>query len=176
MSICTIRSAGVDEILFYLRRIPVGGVLAFLGVGFLWFLSASPGATAFVPSVTGIPIQQANEVAAAHSFALKIVVRAGGGRAGTVVEQSPEPGTALPHDEPITAVVTKGVTQVRLPVVKGKAVEDVRGALQAAGVKPGIVTFRKDATVPPDHVITTDPAPGSFVDVGSTIEIIASAP
>ncbi len=166
----------MDEILYYLKRVPIGGVLAFLGVALLWFLSASPNATAFVPKVTGMPIQQANGVALAHSFALRIVVRAGGGRAGTVVEQHPQPGTPLSKDEPITAVVTKGVPQVRLPVVKGKAVEDVRGALQAAGVKPGTVVFRRDATVAPDHVITTEPAPGSFVDVGSTVEIIASSP
>jgi len=166
----------VDEILFYLKRIPVGGVLAFLGVGLLWFLSASPGATAFVPSITGVPIQQANAVAAQHSFALRIVVRAGGGRAGTVVEQDPKPHVPLAKDRTITAVVTKGVPQVRLPVVRGKAVEDVRGALQAAGVTPGTVIFQRDATVPPDHVITTRPAPGSYVDVGATIEIVASSP
>jgi serine/threonine-protein kinase len=166
----------VDEILYYLKRVPIGGVLAFLGVVLLWFLSASPNATAFAPSITGMPIQQANDVAQHHSFALKIVVRAGGGRAGTVVDQLPKPGTALSKDEPITAIVTKGVPQVRLPVVKGKAVEDVRGTLKAAGVKPGTVVFRQDATVAPDHVITTLPPPGSFVDVGSTIEIIASSP
>lgn len=166
----------MDEILFYLRRVPIGGVVAFLGVGLLWFLSAAPGATAFVPKVTGVPVQQANDIAAKHSFALRIVVRAGGGRAGTVVRQDPEPGKTLSKDEPITVVVTKGVPQVRLPVVKGKAVEDVRGALQAAGVKPGTVTFRRDTSVEPDHVITTNPPPGSFVDVGATIEIIASSP
>jgi len=166
----------VDEILYYLRRVPVGGVLAFLAVGSLWFLSASPNATAFVPAITGLPIQQANAVAAKDSFALRILVRAGGGRAGTVVRQEPKPGIALSKDEPITVVVTKGVTQVRLPIVRGKAVEDVRGALQAAGVKPGIVAFRRDATVAPDHVITTKPGPGSYVDVGATIEIIASSP
>lgn len=166
----------MDEILYFLKRVPVGGVLAFLGVGLLWFLSASPGATAFVPSITGVPIQQANAVAAQHSFALKIVVQAGGGRAGTVVRQDPAPGEPLAKDQPITAVVTKGVPQVRLPIVKGKAVEDVRGALQAAGVMPGTVVFQRDATIPPDHVITTRPAPGSYVDVGATIEIVASSP
>jgi eukaryotic-like serine/threonine-protein kinase len=173
---CTIRSAAVDEILYYAKRIPIGGVLAFLAVALLWFLSASPGATAFAPAITGMPVQQANEVAAQHAFALRIVVRAGGGRAGTVVDQQPKPGTPLSKDEPITAVVTKGVPQVRLPVVRGKAVEDVRGALQAAGVKPGTVVFERDATVAPDHVITTKPGPGNYVDVGSTVEIIASSP
>jgi serine/threonine-protein kinase len=176
MCVCTIRSAGVDEIAYYAKRIPVGGVLAFLGVALLWFLSASPGATAFTPAITGMPVQQADHIAARHSFALRIVVRAGGGRAGTVVDQQPKPGTPLSKDDPITAVVTKGVPQVRLPVVRGKAVEDVRGALQAAGLKPGTVVFERDATVTPDHVITTEPAPGSYVDVGSSVEIIASSP
>jgi beta-lactam-binding protein with PASTA domain len=166
----------VDEILFYLKRIPVGGVLAAVFVFMLWFLSGSPAASAFVPEIEGHSISDANTIAAKHSFALRFVVRPGGGRAGTVVRQDPEPGTPLQKNVPITAVVTKGVPQVRLPDIKGKSVDDVRHALQAARVTPGVVTYKRDPDVPPDKVITTKPAPGTYVDVGSSVEIIASAP
>ncbi len=166
----------MDEILWYVKRIPVGGVVAALFVFLIWFLSGSPSATKFVPEVEGHPIQEAVSIAAQHSFALHFVVRPGGGRAGTVVAQDPKPGTALAKNVPITAVVTKGVTQVRLPDIKGKAVDDVRHALQAAHVTPGVVTYKRDSRVAPDHVITTKPAPGTYVDVGSSVEIVASAP
>jgi beta-lactam-binding protein with PASTA domain len=166
----------VDEILWYLKRVPVGGVLAAIVVFFLWFLSASPNAAHFVPEVQGHQVQEAVSIAAQHSFALRFVVRKGGGRAGTVVTQDPKPGTALAKNVPITAVVTEGVTQVKLPDIKGKTVDDVRHALQAAHVTPGVVTYKRDSKVAPDHVITTKPAPGTYVDVGSSVEIIASAP
>lgn len=166
----------MDEILWYLKCVPVGGVIAVVSIFLLWFLSGSPAASAFVPKIEGRSIQDANATAAKHSFALRFIVRPGGGRAGTVVRQDPQPGTPLAKNIPITAVVTKGVAQVRLPDIKGKAVDDVRHALQAAHVTPGVVTYKRDAKVAPDRVITTKPPPGTYVDVGSSVEIIASAP
>ena len=113
----------MDEILWYVKRVPVGGVLAALAVFGLWFLSGSPRATAFVPKLEGLPVREAIDVARRHSFSLRLVVRPGGGRAGTIIEQEPKAGRPLEKNVPITAVVTKGVRQVRLPDITGKNAE-----------------------------------------------------
>ncbi len=80
----------------------------------------------------------------------------------------------------LTVVVTVAINmfggntrQVQVPDVRGKASADAVVVLQNAGFKTSTLQ-KPDSTIPPDHVIGTDPGAGTSVDAGDQITINVS--
>ncbi|MEU8259603.1 Stk1 family PASTA domain-containing Ser/Thr kinase [Micromonospora sp. NPDC048999] len=91
---------------------------------------------------------------------------------GKVVEQSPDPGTALEKGQNVTYQVCNGPNKVKIPPVVGNRYENVKEQLEGLGfiVDPDYV----DDSAPKDQVLGTDPKQGTEVDEASTIKVKVS--
>jgi beta-lactam-binding protein with PASTA domain len=95
--------------------------------------------------------------------------------AGTVVSQSPEPGTWIGRGGRVDLVVSSGPPPVAVPAfAAGRAPGDVHNALLIAGFAVGTDIHRNDERVAAGGFIATAPAAGAKVAPGSTIRIVIS--
>jgi serine/threonine-protein kinase len=163
------------DVLKLLRHIPVGGVVAVAAVAQLWVMSGSPTALDHVPDLVGLRGDVAQRQARASGYLAHFVIRPGPGRAGTVLDQRPDPGTLAGRSSAIDLFVTEGAPQVAVPDVRGMPVHEARQTLIRAGLEPGDVTYRRGTGAESDRVISSDPKGGSVVDAGSKVSIIAAA-
>jgi serine/threonine protein kinase/transcription elongation GreA/GreB family factor len=89
--------------------------------------------------------------------------------AGNVTRTDPPAGTIVDNGTPITVYVSKGREAISVPDVRNKSLDDAKAALDAVGLKPGTETREASPTVAADVVLDTEPASGSSVEVGSTV-------
>jgi beta-lactam-binding protein with PASTA domain len=165
----------MDATLAYLRKIPVGAVIAVLSIAGLWAMSDAPTAPARVPNLVGHPAPSAQKIASADGFGTRVVFVSRGGVAGTVVGQGPEPRAIADRGTQIELAVTKGAQQIKVPDLRNMPADDARYVLRRGRLQPGDVTYERRPGKEPDRVITTRPAPGAVVDVGSTIDLIVAS-
>jgi serine/threonine-protein kinase len=104
-----------------------------------------------------------------------VALRTGPGRAGTVLEQQPEPGDFLARRSAIVLAVSRGARQVGVPDVRGMPVDEARRVLREAELTPGDVIYRRVASGEPNRVISTDPPGGATVDAGTSVAVVAAA-
>lgn len=67
------------------------------------------------------------------------------------------------------------IEQVPVPTIVGQTQEDAIRMLQDARLEFAIAGTEPSAEVPANSVISADPAPGSIVDVGTTVQVILSS-
>ena len=97
-------------------------------------------------------------------------------KAGRVIETSPPEGSTVRKGSTVTLVVSRGREKVAVPDVKGKTREEAERLLRRAGLESA-VTEREDADAEPGTVLEQDPAAGTRIAKGRTIElIVAKAP
>jgi serine/threonine-protein kinase len=91
---------------------------------------------------------------------------------GTVVSTLPEAGGSSRHDVPVKLTISKGVEQVAVDSVVGRAVDDATARLKAKGFA---VTTNPayDEKAPKDQVLSQTPAGGN-ADKGSTVTLVVS--
>ncbi|WP_436063846.1 Stk1 family PASTA domain-containing Ser/Thr kinase [Arthrobacter sp. LjRoot14] len=95
---------------------------------------------------------------------------------GTAIGTVPAAGTAMEPDSKVTLNISDGPSAVKIPDdLPGRTEAAARDVLRQIGLAgaPG-TTMANSATVPTGIVITTKPAPGQTVAVGSTVEIVVS--
>jgi beta-lactam-binding protein with PASTA domain len=95
---------------------------------------------------------------------------------GTAIGTVPTAGTSLDPGSTIVLNISQGPSAVKIPEdLPGRTEAAVRDVLRQLGLAgaPG-TTMANSATVPAGIVITTNPAPGQTVAVGSTVEIVVS--
>lgn len=95
---------------------------------------------------------------------------------GTAIGTVPAAGSSLDLDSEITLNISDGPSAVKIPAtLPGRTEAAARDILrQASLVGAPSTTMANSPTVPAGLVITTKPAPGQQVAVGSTVEIIVS--
>ena len=93
-------------------------------------------------------------------------------QADTVLSMTPGPGTKTARGTAVTLAVAKQ-PQVAVPAVTGMDQVTASNTVTQAGLQPAIVP-QNSATVPAGKVITTNPAAGSMVDKGSTVQLFVS--
>ena len=95
---------------------------------------------------------------------------------GTAIGTVPAAGSSLDLDSEITLNISDGPSAVKIPAtLPGRTEAAARDILRQAGlVGAPSTTMANSPTVPGGLVITTKPAPGQQVAVGSTVEIIVS--
>jgi beta-lactam-binding protein with PASTA domain/predicted Ser/Thr protein kinase len=93
---------------------------------------------------------------------------------GRVIRQSPAAGSVVSKGTRVSIVVSGGPASIALVNVEGLTSAQALARLRAAGFKP---TRRSQAssTVAPGHVISTDPAAGIEVQVGSNVTVFVSS-
>jgi beta-lactam-binding protein with PASTA domain len=136
--------------------------------GFISLLISKGPRTAAVPDLMGLTAQEALSRLKAKKLSGTIEKVLSEKPAGTVFEQDPAAGERVRAGSTVTVSVAKaGVT---VPDVSRQAEKDARTALDTAGLE----VLVKYVKVPPKRrglVVSQDPAAGTLVERGDTMEI-----
>jgi beta-lactam-binding protein with PASTA domain/predicted Ser/Thr protein kinase len=139
-------------------------------------VSSGPG-EATVPLVQGLPADEAADRLREAGF--KSEQRrefSDSVRSGRVIETTPPEGTSVRRGSTVTLVVSRGKEKVAVPDVEGRSREEAERLLRDADLQPA-VTEREDADADPGTVLEQDPAAGTRVAKGRTVDlVVAKAP
>ena len=93
---------------------------------------------------------------------------------GTVLSQSPSPGTSLARGARVSLDVSAGARAAEVPPVLGASEQQARALLETAGFEVGSVTRRTTIDVARGAVAAATPAPGTRVPLPSRVELVVS--
>ena len=95
---------------------------------------------------------------------------------GRVIETAPPEGSTVRKGSTVTLVVSRGKEKVAVPDVVGRSRDEAERLLREADLEPA-VKEREDEDAEPDSVLEQDPAAGTKVAKGGTVElVVAKAP
>ncbi len=153
---------------------PAGGSSVAPGSSVDLVVSAGPDDVA-VPNVVGQTQAAAEAAIVAADLAVGSVTTENSATvaAGDVISQNPAGGSSVAPGSSVDLVVSAGPEDVVVPSVVGQTQAAAEAAIAAAGLVPSATTAN-DGTVPAGDVISQDPAGGSSVAPGSTVNIVVS--
>ena len=95
---------------------------------------------------------------------------------GEIMNQNPDPGIMVKKTASVEILVNGGVDQVEVPdvVTDHMTMEDAQKAMEEAGLHSQVENVASD-DVEEGRVVSTDPAPGTSVDSGSTVTLKVSS-
>jgi serine/threonine-protein kinase len=95
---------------------------------------------------------------------------------GTAIGTDPASGTSLDPGADVVLNISEGPSAVKIPdSLPGKTEAAARDILRQSGlVGAPSTTTANSASVPAGIVITTSPAPGQMVGIGTTVELVVS--
>ena len=139
-------------------------------------VSSGPG-EAPVPLVQGLPADEAADALREAGFrseqkrAFSDTVRN-----GRVIETSPPEGTTAQKGSVVTLVVSRGKEKAPVPELVGRSREEAERLLADVGLRAA-VTERESDEADPGTVLEQDPAAGTQLAEGATVELVlAKAP
>lgn len=97
---------------------------------------------------------------------------------GYVVSSDPQAKTMVDVGTTVTLKISKGPATKKVDVPSdliGKTRYDVEALLKERKLVPGNVTTDDTSTEPADTVVSTNPAPGSKVSEGATVDLVVSS-
>jgi serine/threonine-protein kinase len=125
-----------------------------------------------VPDLVGLTQAEAKKVlAAAHLKVGQVVPQNSDQPPGQVLAADPPPGQQVPINTAVTLTVSNG--RVQVPKVVGMTVDQATQTLQAAGFQ---VKLNPDTSPGSAHVVSQDPAAGSYAQYGSDVTLQTDAP
>ena len=125
-----------------------------------------------VPDVVGLTQAEAKKViTAAHLKVGQIVPQNSDQPPGQVLAADPVPGQQVSINSTVTLTVSNGMVQV--PKVVGMTVAKATQTLQAAGFQ---VRLNPDTSPDDAHVVSQNPAAGSYAQYGSSVTLQTDAP
>jgi penicillin-binding protein 1A len=133
-----------------------------------------PAPEAAVPSLVGLPVTEAERLIEEAGFAVATESEFHPDYPeGTVLGQTPEPGSAAPMGSAITLVVTsQQPSVVPVPNVVGQPEEQALSQLGGAGFEVSVATAPEaNAAFHAGAVVAQSPAPGAQKPPGSTVTI-----
>jgi beta-lactam-binding protein with PASTA domain len=131
-----------------------------------------------VPSLVGVKLEQAREIAKARGLLISIAEERDDpkGPPGAILAQNPLSGSETPPGTTVQIILSRAVTNLILPPVAGQKSEDAGAALVALGLKLGPPKpGPAGAGVAPGLVAGTEPPAGSAVAPGSTVSLLVAA-
>ncbi len=127
-----------------------------------------------IPDLTGMSESEALAQIRKSGFELNNIKRDFSAQPdGTVISQSPAPGTPAPKGELITVVISKGTELKKVPATVGKKQAEAKNALEDEGFKVTVVEQFSD-TVDKGVVISQDPSAGVSIEAGGKVTITVS--
>ncbi len=127
-----------------------------------------------VPNLVGEPQSTAADLATKAGFKLTTVTQKSSASApkGTILEQSPAAGLKVSRGIVVQVVVSSGPESRPVPNLQGLTVADARRTARQQGFQLAIA-----ATHTPDdaHVVEQDPAAGTLLPQGSSIQVTSDA-
>jgi eukaryotic-like serine/threonine-protein kinase len=141
----------------------------------LALLLLQPASRVTVPDVTG-QTEQAASAILKHAGLTPIPSLASSATVplGRVIRQSPAGAAVVRKGTRVGIVVSGGPASIPLVNVEALTSSQALARLRAAGFKP-TTTSQASSTVAPGHVISTDPAAGTEVQVGSNVTVFVSS-
>ncbi len=155
----------------------LGGFLIAFGAIWLWIGRGNDMAVDVkMPNVVGLKRDQAQSELTAAGFTVKPPDMQYHPTApeGTVLQQSPPPGTRAPQGLGVTLAVSAGQRRAQVPEVAGKSIDGATAALVAAGFEVGEVT-EQPAGNARGEVIFSTPTAGSSVVLPASVALIISS-
>ena len=128
-----------------------------------------------VPDVMYFDLEEARRVMTAAGLAVGGIdsVPADTDR-GVVVSTRPPEGTLRPPGSRVDMVVSRGPAAVRIPEVTGLTETVARAQIEAAGLRIGLVSIRRDGRERPGNVLSQRPNPGSFLPKGGRVDLVVN--
>jgi beta-lactam-binding protein with PASTA domain len=130
-----------------------------------------------VPNVIGLSRAKAqSEIIAAGLVIGKITeVSSSNVRTGVVLSQNPADGTSAAMGTAVNLVISAGPAMLQVPDVVGLTQEEAQTEITVAELKIGTVARTNSPTVPVGKVISQNPAAGSSVVKGSSVDLMVSS-
>ncbi|HUW19033.1 MAG TPA: PASTA domain-containing protein, partial [Sedimentisphaerales bacterium] len=126
-----------------------------------------------VPNVIGMQLSDANTAIIDAGFSVgSLTYVYSDTQAGIVLGQTPVGGAIIPIGSPVDLVVSRG--QPFVPDVQGMTQASAESTITSVDNLQVSVSTAYHDTVPADYVISQDPAAGTQVPVGSTVNILVS--
>lgn len=96
-------------------------------------------------------------------------------KSGLAVGTEPKAGTDALLEDKVTLYISQGPEAVAVPAdLAGMTEPEARDALRSIGLQGGTTAVANSATVPAGRVLSTTPAPGEVVPVGSSVNLVLS--
>ena len=134
-------------------------------------LTVSAAQTAAVPGVVGQREAAAVSALRAKGFQVETATVVSNKPSGTVIAQSPQPGSQLAQGSTVTIRVSRGL--VTVPDTVGQSRNDALAAVRGAGLKPK--AFLVPSSQPKSQVVAQKPQGGKRVPGGSTVRLNISS-
>ena len=130
-----------------------------------------------VPEVGGLRLDEARSLLQGRKLALAISDTRESARveAGKIMRQTPPAGSLVRPSSEVRVVVSAGEPLVAVPSVLRLSLSTATELLAGAGLRPGKVDRREDATLPADQVLASQPAPGQRLPRGGAVDLSVSA-
>lgn len=166
---------GLRGFIPYVVALASGFLLAYLLVAFFVFPAGVIPQDVRVPNVIGLSYTDASKQLQQTGFTAQRGEQRFHNAAprGTVVEQTPAPGTTEQSGTLVTLIVSAGERTAPVPGVIGMSREQAIMALEGAGFTLGMVTERP-SNEPTGAVIDSRPRPGAQTRVPSPVALVLS--
>jgi serine/threonine-protein kinase len=149
-------------------------VLLLLGGGAAAYFLTRP-AKVTVPPVVGQPISTARTILQNAGFVVKVNTLPSNKQAGTVTNEIPNGNTKVDEGSTIQLTVSSGPGNVPVPTnLVGMTLPQVQKALRRGGLKLGTVFHQSSSQFPPGQVVSTSPAAGQSVPLGTHVQVSVS--
>ena len=164
------------------RRTVVIGAAAALLVGgsaggwYAWYVLKGPGRSVPVPEIVGQSAEDAQQAVEDAGLTWGTPSRDFSDTIpeGSVISCRPGPGDGARLKQAVTAVVSRGVEQKKVPDVAGKTQDEATKAITDAGLTVGPITQEYSGTVESGRVVSTDPKAGTSINHSSAVAIAVS--
>ena len=135
-----------------------------------------PGNVRVVPDVVGMTYDRANdELAAEDLAAFRVDEESSEVAEGNVIRTDPASGTSVEPDQQVRVYVSTGQQMSTVPTLTGLGQDTASTALTDAGLQLGTITSRNDNDLAAGTVISSDPAEGTSVASGSTVNLVVAS-
>lgn len=152
-----------------IAALAIVGAAAFALMG--GFASGDP-----VPDVTGKTVEEATAELTAAGFELGTTDQKYDDKveAGKILSQDPKGGDKREKGSKVNITVSQGVEQISVPDLTGKTADEAKQALKDKGLIPSAGAAQYSDSVAKDRVAGQNPAAGTKVNKGDTVEYYVS--
>jgi beta-lactam-binding protein with PASTA domain len=94
---------------------------------------------------------------------------------GYLISQSLEAGIEVGEGTTVDLVVSAGPQMTASPNVIGLSQTDAQATITDTGLLIGTVTMQYSSTVPVGYVMSQNPVPGTYLPMGSVVDVLVSS-
>ena len=135
-----------------------------------------PANTRIVPNVVGMTYDNANDTLADEDLlAIRIDEESTDVAPGDVIRTDPVAGTSVAPDQQVKVYVSTGQDMSTVPTLTGLGQDAATTAIAQAGLQLGTITPQNDNDLAAGTVISSDPADGTSVPTGTTVNLVVAS-